>query len=111
MGDSSWYGIANTSGGTTAYDDAGFILGTINYGFATSAPILDEVVVGSGGGGAVAVGSGHNQAAGAGDDFIWSSNSTTTHSGASGNSGPDWYNGFVVSGLPASGATAVTLSL
>lgn len=111
QGDNSWYGVGNTSGGTMAYDDAGFLAGAINYAFATTAPILNSAS--SAGGAARNVGAtgGNTSATGAGADFIWSGNSTTTHSGASGNSGPDWYNGFVVPGLPATGATAVTFTL
>ena len=44
------------------------------------------------------------------DDFIWSGNSTTTHSGASGASGPDWSNGHLIPGLPASGAAPVIIT-
>lgn len=111
QGDTLWYGVGNTSGGTMAYDDAGFLAGDINYSFATSAPILNSASSAGSAGENVGATGGNTNASGAGADFIWSGNSTTTHSGAAGNSGPDWYNGFVVPGLPASGATAVTLTL
>lgn len=116
MGDNSWYGIGNTSGGTMAYDDLGFLAGAINYGFATTAPKLDTATAGSPGASgrpaADAPGTqGNSNAGGAGNDFIWSGNSTTTHSGAAQDSGADWYNGFQVPGLPSDGATAVTLTL
>ncbi len=111
QGDNSWHGVGNTSGGTMAYDDAGFLAGAINYSFATTAPILDSAAGPGSAGENVGATGGNTSASGAGADFIWSGNSTTTHSGASGNSGPDWYNGFVVPGLPATGATAVTFTL
>ena len=110
LGDARWFGIGNTTGGTVGYADAGFLAGSINYGFATTAPFLDE---GTGVAAAARVGdTGTNSDdPKAGDDFIWSGNSTTTHSGAAGDSGPDWYNGFLIPGLPASGASAVTFTL
>lgn len=110
MGDDRWHGFGTAAG---VYDDGGFLAGSINYAFATTAPFLDDgsANLRSGGKntGATGVHADDNQS---GDDFIWSGNSTTTHSGGTDNiMGPDWYNGFVVPGLPSSGATAVTLSL
>lgn len=121
MGDRAWCGLGNTSGGTVGNDDAGFLAGSLNYAFATSAPFVDEphdnaggVTVGGCGGDSAGVGlnQSNNNQSGAGDDFVWSGNSTTTHSGAAaGILGPDWYNGFLIPGLPSTGATAVTFSL
>ena len=44
------------------------------------------------------------------DDFIWSGNSTTTHSGVQ-VGGADWANGHLVPGLPADGMSAQVFSL
>ncbi len=112
-GDKSFFGIANTSGGTIAYSDAGFLAGSIDYGFATAAPKLDNPDVSAGAGSTgvlVAATQTWTDDPGAGDNFIWSGNSTTTHSGAADDSGPDWHNGFVVPGLPASGGNPQSLS-
>ncbi len=109
MGDSGWVG----QGGDTlnANSNNGFLSGNNarNYTFALAAPILDasSTVTGAAAG---ATGSNVDRS-GIGNDFIWSGNSTTTHTGASGDSGPDWYNGFLVPGLPSSGAPAQTFSL
>lgn len=45
------------------------------------------------------------------NDFVWSGNSTTTHSGVAGASGADWTNGYLVPGLPSQGAVINVLSL
>lgn len=124
VGDSAWYGIGNTTNdalapSAMAYDDAGFLPGAINYGFATTAPFVDASPHTGGGTGAVAgalhaaapATGGHVDGAGPGNALIWSGNSTTTHSGASGTGGADWYNGFAVPGLPQSGAGSVTFTL
>ncbi|OHA08265.1 MAG: hypothetical protein A3B37_02770 [Candidatus Sungbacteria bacterium RIFCSPLOWO2_01_FULL_59_16] len=110
MGDTAWFGIASNNGGT-AYSDAGFLAGSTDYSFATTAPFVDEAQVGSSGGGPIAVTQGSNDAPGAGDDFIWSGNSTTTHTGSGGGiMGPDWYNGFQVPGLPSDGTSQINLT-
>ncbi len=110
MGDDRWHGFCDNAG---VCQDAGFLAGSINYAFATTAPFLDDgsVNVRSGGKNVGATGNNadDNQS---GDDFIWSGNSTTTHSGG-GNDimGADWYNGFIVPGLPSSGAQSNSFSL
>ena len=117
MGDSQWYGLCG--GGGTGCIDTGFLAGSIDYSFATTAPFVDThhdnlntATVRAGGTRVDTVTNtgGNNDAGGAGNDFIWSGNSTTTHSGTQ-TYGPDWYNGFSVPGLPASGATAVSFTL
>ncbi len=118
MGDNYWFGIANTSGGTIGYDDDGFLAGALAFGFATSAPYVDSYNHQTSAGNAV-TGAGKNVGATGGNtaetapgaDFVWSGNSTTTHSGEIGAMGPDWHNGFLVPGLPSTGGTAITFTL
>lgn len=106
VGDRAWLASRTNSGdATAAYDDTGFLAGAITYGFATSAPILDQF------GQAGPATGGHSDSMAAGSSFIWSGNSTTTHTGTAGNTGPDWYNGFQVPGLPQTGANSVTFTL
>lgn len=110
LGDRAWFPAL--CGVNANCNDDGYLSGLIFYDYATTAPMVDGPFFGSSGGGAVGVGLGTEDAAGSGDDFIWSGNSTTTHSGSGGGiMGPDWYNGFTVPGLPSAGAQAATLSL
>ena len=107
-GDRAWFPAVCGGGGTTC--DDGFASGSINYAFATTAPYVDTAQIGSSMSPAGA-GQGRLDYAGSGNNFIWSGNSTTTHSGQTGPWGQDWSNGFVVPGLPTSGAQSVTFTL
>ncbi|MDO8500085.1 MAG: peptidoglycan-binding domain-containing protein [bacterium] len=109
MGDSGWVGQGGDTLNSAA--NSGFLSGNDarKYVFALPAPILDasSTVTGA----AAGASGGNVDRSGVGNDFIWSGNSTTTHSGAAGDSGPDWYNGFLVPGLPSTGAGGQSFSL
>ncbi|MBI2639346.1 MAG: peptidoglycan-binding protein [Candidatus Sungbacteria bacterium] len=113
MGDPTWVDI-NIGETSETVQDTGFTAGTTNalvadYPFARPGGVIDASTTMSA---AVSGTNGNNDldAKYPGNDFIWSGNSTSTHTGATGDGGPDWYNGFLVPGLPSSGATAQSFS-
>ena len=99
LGDGEWMTVSYTANdlsttgdsddGTTDEDvtSAGNNWLTGKYVFATTAPFVDS---------------------GDHDDFIWTSHATNT---AQSTVDYDWYNGFLVPGLPTDGTTSETLTL
>jgi hypothetical protein len=111
MGDNYWVGYGpgpDTVGEDVAND--GFLFGNDarKYLWAAAAPDLNASTTFAGEG--VTGTKGNVDDTHAGVDFLWSGNSTTTHSGAADDSGPDWYNGFLVPGLSTTGAGAETFT-
>lgn len=113
MGDPTWVDV-NIGETDETVQGTGFTAGTTNalvadYPFARPGGVIDASTTMSA---AVSGTNGNNDLDGKypGNDFIWSGNSTSTHTGATGDGGPDWYNGFLVPGLPSSGATAQSFS-